>query len=156
VATPTAARRPISAAAAQHLRRRLWGRAGLRSSTSGARNCACQPDTGRFRWQLGGIYFDLRDYTEFDQRAYFLTSNALGGTPNPNNWVLLHNVNTSWAVFGQASYDLTEKLRLTAGARLSNDTKNTTLSAQPPTLLRAVTFPASARATPACRTRSPA
>lgn len=102
------------------------------------------PDTGRFRWQIGGIYFDSRDYTEFDQRAYFLTSKALGTTPNPNNWVLLHNVNTSWAVFGQASYDLTDKLRLTGGVRVSNDTKNTTLLKTADTVSGAVTFPASA------------
>jgi len=101
-------------------------------------------DTERFKWQVGGIYFDSRDYTEFDQRAYFLTNNSLGTTPNPNNWVLLHNVNTSWAVFGQASYDLTEKLRLTAGARLSNDTKNTTLLKTADTVTGVVTFPTTA------------
>ena len=53
------------------------------------------PDTGAFKWQFGGIYFDARDHTEFDQRAFFLTNNALGTTPNPNNFVLLRNVNTS-------------------------------------------------------------
>ncbi|NKJ41507.1 TonB-dependent receptor [Novosphingobium sp. SG720] len=102
------------------------------------------PDAARFKWQFGGIYFDSRDYTEFDQRAYFLTSNALGTTPNPNNWVLLHNVNTSWAVFGQASYDLTEKLRFTAGARLSNDTKTTSLLKTADTVGGVVTFPSTA------------
>ncbi len=55
------------------------------------------PDTGPFKWQIGGIYFDSRDDTEFDQRGFFLTSNALGTAPNPNNFVLLHNINTSWA-----------------------------------------------------------
>jgi iron complex outermembrane recepter protein len=85
------------------------------------------PNTGRFRWQLGGIYFDQRDRTEFDQRAFFLTSNVLGTTPNPNNWVLLHDVNTSWAVFGQASYQLTDALTLTGGVRVTRDSKETTL-----------------------------
>jgi iron complex outermembrane receptor protein len=56
------------------------------------------PDTGPFKWQVGGIYFDARDITEFYQRAYFLTNNSLGTTPNPNNWVRLHDVNMSWAV----------------------------------------------------------
>jgi iron complex outermembrane receptor protein len=117
VATPMAVRRRTSAAP-------VWRSRGvLRTLNQWSQELRlASPDAARF-WQLGGIYFDSRDYTEFDQRAYFLTSNALGGTPNPNNWVLLHNVNTSWAVFGQASYDLTEKLRFTAGARLSNDTK---------------------------------
>ncbi|WP_068072025.1 TonB-dependent receptor [Novosphingobium lentum] len=85
------------------------------------------PDTGRFKWQLGGIYFDSRDMTEFDQRAFFLTSNVLGTTPNPNNWVLLRNVNTSWAVFGQASYQLTDQLTATGGVRVTRDEKDTTL-----------------------------
>ncbi|ODU69831.1 MAG: TonB-dependent receptor [Novosphingobium sp. SCN 66-18] len=102
------------------------------------------PDSGRFKWQIGGIYFDSRDMTEFDQRAYFLTSNALGTTPNPNNWVLLHNVNTSWGLFGQASYDLTEKLRVTGGVRVTNDTKTTELLKTADTVAGAVTFPATA------------
>ena len=85
------------------------------------------PGTGAFNWQVGGMYFDARDNTEFDQRGFFLTSNALGTTPNPNNWVLLHDVNTSWAVFGQASYKLTDALTLTGGVRVTNDTKTTTL-----------------------------
>jgi len=85
------------------------------------------PNSGPFKWQVGGIYFDSRDRTEFDQRAYFLTSNVLGTTPNPNNWVLLHNVNTSWAVFGQASYELTDALTLTGGVRVTRDSKDTTL-----------------------------
>jgi iron complex outermembrane receptor protein len=102
------------------------------------------PDSGRFKWQIGGIYFDSRDMTEFDQRAYFLTSNALGTTPNPNNWVLLHNVNTSWGLFGQASYDLTEKLRVTGGVRVTNDTKTTELLKTADTVAGVATFPATA------------
>ncbi|MES2046657.1 MAG: TonB-dependent receptor [Pseudomonadota bacterium] len=85
------------------------------------------PGTGAFNWQVGGMYFDSRDITEFDQRGFFLTSNALGTTPNPNNWVLLHDVNTSWALFGQASYKLTDALTVTGGVRVTNDTKTTTL-----------------------------
>jgi iron complex outermembrane receptor protein len=98
------------------------------------------PDTGRFKWQLGGIYFDSRDNTEFDQRAYFLTSNALGTTPNPNNWVLLHNVNTSWALFGQASYQLTDKLTATGGVRVTHDSKDTTLLKTANTIANVSTF----------------
>ena len=89
------------------------------------------PDTGAFKWQVGGIYFDSRDKTEFDQRSFFLTSNALGTAPNPNNYVLLRNANTSWGLFGQASYQLTDKLSLTGGARITNDRKHTTLLLHP-------------------------
>jgi iron complex outermembrane receptor protein len=78
---------------------------------------------GAFKWQLGGFYFDSRDTTDFYQRAFFLTTPAR----NPNNWVRLDNVNTSWAVFGQASYDVTEQLTVTAGARYTSDEKRTTL-----------------------------
>ncbi|MBA2933866.1 TonB-dependent receptor [Sphingomonas sp. CGMCC 1.13654] len=88
-------------------------------------------DTGRFKWQVGGIYFDSRDHTEFDQRTFFLTSNALGTAPNPNNFVLLHDVNKSWAAFGQASYALTDQLTLTGGVRVTKDTKTTDLLEHP-------------------------
>ncbi|MGN6373928.1 MAG: TonB-dependent receptor [Sphingomonas sp.] len=80
-------------------------------------------DGGAFTWQVGGMYFDSRDHTEFDQRAFFLDPPAR----NPNNWVLLHDVNTSWALFGQASYRPTERLTLTGGVRVTNDTKKTRL-----------------------------
>ncbi|MBT2188064.1 TonB-dependent receptor [Sphingobium nicotianae] len=80
-------------------------------------------DTAQFKWQVGGIFFDARDMTEFDQRAYFLT----GAANNPNNNVLLRNVNTAWGIFGQASYDFTDKLTLTAGIRESGDLKKTYL-----------------------------
>ncbi|WP_443025225.1 TonB-dependent receptor [Sphingomonas sp. Leaf11] len=89
------------------------------------------PDTGRFKWQVGGIYFDARDRTEFAQRSFFLTSNALGTTPNPRNYILLRNVNTSWAAFGQASYALTDALTLTGGVRITNDIRTTNLLLNP-------------------------
>ncbi|VXC58737.1 TonB-dependent receptor [Sphingomonas sp. 8AM] len=80
---------------------------------------------GAFKWQFGGFYFDSRDVTEFYQRGYFLLPND--PQRNVNNWVRLHNVNTSWAVFGQASYRLAERLTLTAGARYTEDDKETQL-----------------------------
>lgn len=80
-------------------------------------------DHARLKWQVGGIYFDSRDDTEFDQRAFFLTTSAY----NPNNWVLLHDINTSWGLFGQASYAVTDAFTLTGGVRVTNDTKKTTL-----------------------------
>ncbi|UAJ09142.1 TonB-dependent receptor [Glacieibacterium megasporae] len=88
---------------------------------------------GRFKYQVGGMYFDSRDTTEFDQRAIFT------GT-NPNNYVVLRNINTSWAVFGQASYEIVPNLTLTAGARETNDTKSTTLLQTANTALNVVTY----------------
>ena len=106
------------------------------------------PDTGPFKWQIGGIYFDQRDNTEFDQRSFFLTSNVLGTTPNPKNYVLLHDINTSYAGFAQASYDLTSALTLTGGVRVTNDTKRTNLLLHPNfvNLAVPVTAPASSYA----------
>ena len=96
---------------------------------------------GPFKWQFGGFYFDSRDITDFYQRGYFLLPTSPGY--NLNNWVRLHDVNTSWAAFGQASYTI-GKLTLTGGARYTEDRKRTTLL-QP--ALRAdgsVNFPANA------------
>ncbi|KAK0349596.1 hypothetical protein LTR94_032481, partial [Friedmanniomyces endolithicus] len=75
---------------------------------------------GPFNFLLGGIYFDSRDITDFYQRAFLIGA-------NPNNWVRLHNVNTSWGLFGQVSYQATDRLTLTAGGRVSEDTKRTQL-----------------------------
>jgi iron complex outermembrane receptor protein len=84
--------------------------------------------TGRFKWQIGGMYFDSRDITEFAQRGVFLTQPDLNGTrPNPNNRVLLRDINTSYAGFGQVSYEIVPKLTLTGGVRVTNDTKSTRL-----------------------------
>ncbi len=77
----------------------------------------------RFKWQVGAMYFDERNITDFYQRAFFLTPPA----NNPNNWVRLRNQNTSWGLFGQASYELAPGLTVTAGGRFTNDTKKTRL-----------------------------
>ncbi|WP_116089658.1 TonB-dependent receptor [Sphingomonas crusticola] len=90
----------------------------------------------RFKWQVGGIYFDSRDTTDFYQRGYFLTTAAR----NPNNWVRLHDINTSWGIFGQVSYDITDKLTVTAGARETKDTKSTRLLKTADTAAGAVTY----------------
>ncbi|OWK33892.1 TonB-dependent receptor [Sphingomonas dokdonensis] len=82
-----------------------------------------------FKWQVGGFYFDSRDTTDFYQRRFFLTAPFVPSNPNtnnPDNWVRLRNVNTSWAVFGQASYTF-DRLTLTGGARYTEDRKRTNL-----------------------------
>lgn len=88
---------------------------------------------GALRWQFGGLYFDSRDTTDFYQRAYFTRD-------NPNNWVRLNNTNISWGVFGQLSYDVTDALTVTAGARQSQDTKKTALVQTANTAAGAVTY----------------
>ncbi len=83
---------------------------------------------GKFNWQIGGLYFDNRDITDFYQRAFFLKATDPNGVaPNPNNWVRLHDVNTSWAGFGQVSYELMPNLTVTAGGRITEDKKRTQL-----------------------------
>ena len=91
---------------------------------------------GPFKWQVGGYYFDSRDTTDFYQRAFFLTTAAR----NPNNWVRLRNVNTSYAFFGQASYSITDQLTVTAGARQTKDTKKTRLLKTADTAAGVVTY----------------
>ncbi|HEV7343427.1 MAG TPA: TonB-dependent receptor [Sphingopyxis sp.] len=94
------------------------------------------PDDQPFTWQLGGYYFHSRDITDFYQRAFFLTTAAR----NPNNWVRLRNENTSWALFGQASYDLSPAFTVTAGARWTRDTKETRLLKTADTAAGVVTY----------------
>lgn len=91
---------------------------------------------GPLKWQVGAMYFDSRDITEFYQRAYFLTPPA----NNPNNWVRLHNQNTSWAGFGQVSYEVAPKLTITAGGRVTQDTKTTDLLKTADTAAGVVTY----------------
>nr|WP_253201142.1 TonB-dependent receptor [Sphingomonas quercus] len=90
----------------------------------------------RLKWQFGGFYFDGRDTTDFYQRAWFLQ----GAARNPNNWVRLRNVNTSWAVFGQLSYQVTDQLTVTGGVRETEDTKKTRLLKTADTAAGAVTY----------------
>ncbi|MDO7843536.1 TonB-dependent receptor [Sphingomonas immobilis] len=101
--------------------------------------------TGRFKWQIGGIYFESKDTTEFDQRGFFLRTADLNGTlPNPNNFVVLRDTNTSYAGFGQASFEIVPKLTLTGGVRVTYDEKITRLVTPPRNAAGVVTFPATA------------
>ena len=88
---------------------------------------------GRLKWQFGGMAFNSEDLTDFYQRAFFTKT-------NPNNYVRLKNINMSWAVFGQASYQVTDALTLTAGARQTEDTKKTKLLQTANTAAGAVTY----------------
>lgn len=108
-------------------------------------------DQGKFKWQVGGLYFDQHDITEFYQRAYFLTTSA----NNPNNWVRLRDANTSWAFFGQASYEILPDLTVTGGVRVTNDRKETLLLKTADTAAGVVTFPATANRNPILEATKP-
>ncbi|HBN53108.1 MAG TPA: TonB-dependent receptor [Stenotrophomonas sp.] len=92
--------------------------------------------TDPWSWQVGAFYFDGRDTTDFYQRAWFLQ----GAARNPNNWVRLRNINTSWAGFGQVSWKAGDALTLTAGVRATRDEKNTRLLKTADTAAGAVTY----------------
>ena len=68
-------------------------------------------DAGAFNWQVGAFYFDS-DLT--------VTTVGAGFPPAAT----LNHTNTSWAVFGQAGFDLTEQLTVTAGVRYTDDDKD--------------------------------
>jgi iron complex outermembrane receptor protein len=74
--------------------------------------------TGPFSWQVGAFYFDssLEITTESFGSFGFL------GSP-PQNTIVTHE-NTTWAVFGQGSYDVSDRLTLTAGVRYTDDEKD--------------------------------
>jgi iron complex outermembrane receptor protein len=74
-------------------------------------------DTGPFTWVVGGVYQD--DDLNTPQ---FILSLAPGGTPT--NSLALDGlqdtaIRTSWGVFAQGSYSITDALKLQAGARYS-------------------------------------
>ncbi|MBT9446014.1 MAG: TonB-dependent receptor [Hyphomonadaceae bacterium] len=76
------------------------------------------PDEGRLTWQAGAYYFD----SEFE------VTTAGAGFPPP---ATVRHENTSWAVFAQTAYDLTEALNVTAGLRYTEDEKDFTAIAAP-------------------------
>lgn len=107
----------------------------------------------RLKWVVGGFYFKERT-SDFNQ-ARLLTGlypalealpgpldgsplsapTAPGGPGNPANLGLDLNLDldttyrtTSYAAFGQATYDITDRLALTLGARYTDETKRSELS----------------------------
>ncbi|MES2033718.1 MAG: TonB-dependent receptor [Pseudomonadota bacterium] len=72
---------------------------------------------GPFAWQVGAFYFD----SEVDMTT----------SPGFVAPTTLRHSNTSWAVFGQASYDVTEQLKLTGGLRYTSDEKDLEVLAGP-------------------------
>ena len=82
-------------------------------------------DTGPFTWVVGGVYQD-----DDLNNPQFILSLAPGGTPTNSlalNALQSTAIRTSWGVFAQGSYAITDSLKLQAGARYS-ETNFTTRS----------------------------
>jgi outer membrane receptor protein involved in Fe transport len=67
---------------------------------------------GPFSWQVGGYYF----------KSDFLVTTDAGFAK-----ATLNHKNTAWAGFGQAAYQVTPALKITAGARYTDDKKTMTV-----------------------------
>ncbi|NNC57525.1 MAG: TonB-dependent receptor, partial [Woeseiaceae bacterium] len=76
---------------------------------------ASQTD-GRFSWQIGAFYFDSDLVVTTDSFASF-------GFVSQQD-TKIQQQNETWAIFGQGSYDVTDKLTLTAGVRYTEDEKD--------------------------------
>ena len=74
--------------------------------------------TGPFSWQIGAFYFDSELNVETESFASF----GFLGNPPQNTKVVYEN--TTWAVFGPGSYDVSDQLTLTAGVRYTDDEKD--------------------------------
>ncbi len=68
---------------------------------------------GPFRWQVGFFYFD----------SDFTISTVGDGFPPLTT---VRHTNDSWAIFGQGSYDITDRLTFTGGVRYTEDDKDFT------------------------------
>ena len=73
----------------------------------------------RLKWQAGAFFFDSS-----------LTITTVGPLGFPPSTTVKHD-NTSWALFGQASYDLTDAFTLTGGLRYTEDEKDFTVPGAP-------------------------
>ncbi|MGN3975481.1 TonB-dependent receptor [Tsuneonella sp. SYSU-LHT278] len=66
---------------------------------------------GPFTWQVGGFYFD----SDFD------VTTVGYNFPPP---VTVNHTNESWALFGQGTFNLSDRAKITAGLRYTDDEKN--------------------------------
>lgn len=71
---------------------------------------------GPFSWQFGAYYFDSELQVTTDSFASF-------GFVDVQHTIVVHE-NTTWAIFGQGSYDVSDQLTLTAGVRYTDDEKD--------------------------------
>jgi iron complex outermembrane receptor protein len=96
------------------------------------------PADGRFVWQAG-LYYEQNNPLGFSgvQTASFTPCadianfNCLGPTPNQSVGTGSFSISATefrdYAAYGQASYDITDKLKFTAGVRYTRDTVKTEL-----------------------------
>ncbi len=75
-------------------------------------------DPGPFSWQFGAFYFD----STFDVTTENFASAGFDTTPTQDTKI--RQENTTWAVFGQASYDITEAFNVTGGLRYTDDKRD--------------------------------
>jgi iron complex outermembrane receptor protein len=73
---------------------------------------------GPWSWQVGAFYFDS------DLVVTTESFGSFGFLGNPPQNTIIRQQNTTWAVFGQGSYNLTDRLTLTAGVRYTEDEKD--------------------------------
>lgn len=71
---------------------------------------------GPFSWQVGAFYFNSDLVVTTESFASF------GFVDSQNTQI--QQQNTTWALFGQGSYDVNDKLTLTAGVRYTDDEKD--------------------------------
>jgi len=76
------------------------------------------PDEGRLTWQAGAYYFDS---------SFEVTTSGVGFPPPAT----VKHENTSWAVFAQAGYKVTDALTVTGGLRYTEDDKDFTAITAP-------------------------
>ena len=76
-------------------------------------------DWGAFDWQAGLYYFD--ENITIDSFDYNTLSNGI-----QDGYAQQHQKNTSWAVFGSAEYEVSDRFTLRGGLRYTNDEKDFT------------------------------
>lgn len=74
---------------------------------------------GKLKWQAGAFYFE----DEFELEAFAF--DGFGGQ-EPTIIAITTQETDAWALFGQLSYDVTDKLNITGGLRYSDDNKELT------------------------------
>lgn len=72
---------------------------------------------GPFSWQTGVYYFDSTLTVETESFASF-------GFDGSQQNTIVEQTNQAWAVFGQASYAVSDRLTLTAGVRYTDDKRD--------------------------------
>lgn len=80
----------------------------------------------RLKWLLGAFY--MKDSTVDLRDSYFAVPIFLAGGSNSSTHYVLDVQGKNFAVFGQATYALTDKLNLTFGGRYTRDKRRTSTS----------------------------